>query len=176
MYSPLARPLIVYSPASLVTPQFPPPALLVAHARTPSSPALVASSVTLPVIRPPTWSAALTPGVVVPTVIDRAVASDALALPFQYWAMYVEAENLTVYSPVASPVIVYSPLAFVVSQPTPTSPEAHTSAPLTAALVVLSVTFPEICAPTCSAALIPADVTPAVTGTGVASEGVSPPL
>ncbi len=116
------------------------------------------------------------PLVVVPTVIDRGVASDALALPFQYCEMYVEAENLTVYSPVASPVIVYSPLALVVSQPAPTSPEAHTSAPATAVLVALSVTLPEICAPTCSAALIPADVTPAVTGTGVASEAVSPPL
>ncbi len=88
----------------------------------------------------------------------------------------MDAENLTVYSPLGRPVIVYSPLAFVVAHRSAALLEAHTFASAIAPLPAASVTVPVILPPGSSAASTPDAVAPALTDTGVASEAVALPL
>ena len=81
MYSPVSSPLMVYSPASLESPQASPAAARGAHQRPGDGFFLPAAAVTLPVIWAPTCRVASTADLVAGAVTDTGVASEALALP-----------------------------------------------------------------------------------------------
>ena len=80
MYSPVPRPVIVYSPFAFVVAQ-PAPTLGVTQTRAPASAFFVNPSVTVPVISPPACRAALMADVVAPALTDTDVASGAVASP-----------------------------------------------------------------------------------------------